>query len=192
MWANNCCCYVQDKLLHAQQTSKTCKCPYPALCVQVSKPLSRMETTRECYSSYLLMKLIELHAHNLLSVAVAAVAMVFLIQTSAVLVPALERNSPKNVKLVTSASFSPFMVMSALVLFVLYTMIFDFSRLTSIQFAPALSKSMLVSMKLMSFENLKLGMDLPLMEIYVSWSRRVTCIICSRNILNTAGESRHP
>ncbi|KAH3827871.1 hypothetical protein DPMN_129814 [Dreissena polymorpha] len=41
--------------------------------------------------------------------------------------------------LVTSSSFSPFMVICALMLLILITMIFDFSVLTSVPYAPSLS-----------------------------------------------------
>ncbi|KAH3720263.1 hypothetical protein DPMN_063160 [Dreissena polymorpha] len=54
--------------------------------------------------------------------------MVILFQTSAVLVPSLDMVAPQYLKLVTSYSFSPLMVMSALVLVVLFTMIFDVHR----------------------------------------------------------------
>ncbi|KAH3728360.1 hypothetical protein DPMN_054314 [Dreissena polymorpha] len=54
--------------------------------------------------------------------------MAILIQTSAV--PFLKRVTLKNLKLVTSSSFSPFVV--------LFNMIFDFSVLISTPYAPAL------------------------------------------------------
>ncbi|KAH3726232.1 hypothetical protein DPMN_052090 [Dreissena polymorpha] len=72
------------------------------------------------------------------SLAIAAVAMAILIRTSVVLVPSLDRVA-LYFKLVTSSSFLPFMVMSAPMLFVLLTMIFDFSVLTFILYVPALS-----------------------------------------------------
>ncbi|KAH3724434.1 hypothetical protein DPMN_050250 [Dreissena polymorpha] len=62
-----------------------------------------METTKDLESLYMAGKLLELRVHNLLSVA------------------------PKYLKLITSSSFSPLMVMSAMVLGVLFTMIFGFS-----------------------------------------------------------------
>ncbi|KAH3882350.1 hypothetical protein DPMN_006285 [Dreissena polymorpha] len=53
--------------------------------------------------------------------------MACLIRTSAALVPSLGRVVLKFLNLITSTSFSPFMVMSALVLVVLFTLIFDYS-----------------------------------------------------------------
>ncbi|KAH3829749.1 hypothetical protein DPMN_102977 [Dreissena polymorpha] len=46
--------------------------------------------------------------------------MAILIRTLAVLLPSLDRVKPKYLKLVTCSSFSPFMVMSVLVLVVLF------------------------------------------------------------------------
>ncbi|KAH3848026.1 hypothetical protein DPMN_090363 [Dreissena polymorpha] len=69
--------------------------------------------------------------------------MTILIRTSAVLVPSLDRVAPEYLKLVTP-SYSPFMVMYALVFVLLFTMIFDFSVLTSTPYTPALSYSLLV------------------------------------------------
>ena len=51
--------------------------------------------------------------------------------------------APKYVKLVTSSNFWPFMLISALMLFVLLVMIFLFSVPTSIPSAVALSMSLL-------------------------------------------------
>ncbi|KAH3819300.1 hypothetical protein DPMN_121034 [Dreissena polymorpha] len=81
----------------------------------------------------------ELLVHNLLSRAIAAVAMTNCIQTSAELVPSLDRVASNYLKLVISSSFSPFMVMSPLVLVMLFTMIFDFSVLAYIPYIPDLS-----------------------------------------------------
>ncbi|KAH3837337.1 hypothetical protein DPMN_110723 [Dreissena polymorpha] len=61
--------------------------------------------------------------------------MAFFSRSSPVLVPSLDRVAPWNFKLVTSCSFTPLMLMSTPVLFVLFSMIFDFSFL----YAPALS-----------------------------------------------------
>ncbi|KAH3812586.1 hypothetical protein DPMN_141022 [Dreissena polymorpha] len=80
----------------------------------------------------------ELLVNNLLSLVIDAVAVAILIRTSAVLVPSLDRVAPKYMKLITS-NFSSFMVLSALMLVVLFTMIFDFFVLTSFPYAPALS-----------------------------------------------------
>ncbi|KAH3815630.1 hypothetical protein DPMN_144158 [Dreissena polymorpha] len=82
----------------------------------------------------------ELHAHNPLCIAIAVEAI--RIQTSVVLVPSFYMVAPNILKLVTSPSFSPCMVMSARMSFLLFTMIFDFSVLTSIPYTPALSKSL--------------------------------------------------
>ncbi|KAH3712470.1 hypothetical protein DPMN_072172 [Dreissena polymorpha] len=60
--------------------------------------------------------------------------MVILIRTSAVLVPSLGRVASKYLNLVTSSSFSPFLVMSALVRVLLFTMIFDFSLLIPVPY----------------------------------------------------------
>ncbi|KAH3835345.1 hypothetical protein DPMN_108696 [Dreissena polymorpha] len=92
-------------------------------------------------SLYLVEKLMELLVQNLFSLAIAEVAMAILIRTAVVLVPPLNRVAPKYwyLKLVTSSSFSPFIVMSALVLVVLFYMIFDFSMLTYVLYAHALS-----------------------------------------------------
>ncbi|KAH3750731.1 hypothetical protein DPMN_185262 [Dreissena polymorpha] len=76
--------------------------------------------------------------NNFLSIAIAAVAMAIIIRTSAVLVPYLERIAPNYLKLVTSFSFSPFIVMSALLFVMLFIMTFGFSVLTSIPYALAL------------------------------------------------------
>ncbi|KAH3812551.1 hypothetical protein DPMN_140986 [Dreissena polymorpha] len=60
-----------------------------AYCVKVSQPESRMETTRD-----LVGKLMELLIHNLLILAIAAVAMAILIPTSVVLVPSFDKVTP--------------------------------------------------------------------------------------------------
>ncbi|KAH3837510.1 hypothetical protein DPMN_110901 [Dreissena polymorpha] len=106
----------------------------------------------------------------------AAFAMAIIIRTSALLVPSLEMVAPKRV---TSASFAPFMVMSAQVLVVMFTIIFDFFVLTYISYTPAHSYSLLIRslssllespMRKMSSANLKLEMSLPPMEKEVWWS----------------------
>ncbi|KAH3787360.1 hypothetical protein DPMN_165484 [Dreissena polymorpha] len=53
--------------------------------------------------------------HNLLNLAIAAFVEAFLIPASAILLKSLEMVAPKYLKLVASSSFSPFMVMSALI-----------------------------------------------------------------------------
>ncbi|KAH3696980.1 hypothetical protein DPMN_084464 [Dreissena polymorpha] len=72
-----------------------------------------------------------------LCLAIAAVVIAILTRTSAVQVPSLERVAPKYFKLITSSSFSSFVVMSELVFFMLVIMIFDCSVLTFIPFAPS-------------------------------------------------------
>ncbi|KAH3837941.1 hypothetical protein DPMN_111344 [Dreissena polymorpha] len=82
--------------------------------------------------------LMELLVHKLLSLVIAAVAMAILIRNSAVLVPSLNRVAPKYMKLVTYSIFLLIIVMSAL-LFVIFTIIFDFFVLTPYPFAPCFS-----------------------------------------------------
>ena len=65
-------------------------------------------------------------------------------RTSAEQVPSLHRIAPRYLKLVTSSNFWPFMLISALILFVLLLMTLLFSVLTSIPYAVALSISLLV------------------------------------------------
>ncbi|KAH3874801.1 hypothetical protein DPMN_038054 [Dreissena polymorpha] len=86
----------------------------------------------------------ELLVHNLLRLAIAAVAMLIFFRTVAIRVPSLDMDSPINIKLFNNSTFSPFMLVSALVLIVLITKIFDFALLTSFQYAPALSECLLV------------------------------------------------
>ena len=73
-----------------------------------------------------------------------AIAEAILMQTSAEQVPSLHRVAPRYLKLVTSSNFIPFMLISALMLFVLLVLILLFSVLTSIPYAVALSTSLLV------------------------------------------------
>ena len=75
------------------------------------------------------------------SLDIAAIAEVILMRTSAEWV---HRIAPRCFKLVTSCNFWPFMLKSALMLFVLLVMIFVFSVLTSIPHAVALCTSLLV------------------------------------------------
>ena len=71
-------------------------------------------------------------AQLVFNLAIAAVAVAIRLQISAVQLPSLDRVAPKYLKLVTSSSCSPFMVVLVLMLFVLFTMTLDFSVLTSI------------------------------------------------------------
>ena len=65
-------------------------------------------------------------------------------QTSAESLPPLHRVAPRYLKLVTPTYFWSFMLISALMLFVLFVMIFLFSVLNSIPYAVALSSSLLM------------------------------------------------
>ena len=56
----------------------------------------------------------------------------------------MHRFAPKYLKLVTSSNFWPFMLIFAVMMFVLLVMILLFSVLTSIPYAVALSISLLV------------------------------------------------
>ncbi|KAH3778614.1 hypothetical protein DPMN_180083 [Dreissena polymorpha] len=76
---------------------------------------------------------------NLLSPAIAAVAMAILTRTSIVLKHSLDKISPRYLKLVSRCSFSPFMVMFPQMLVVHFNTIFGFSVLTLISYSPALS-----------------------------------------------------
>ena len=66
-------------------------------------------------------------------------ALVIRMRTSAVQVPSLDRDAPRYLKLSTCSSVSSFIVMFAAMSYLLLTMIFDFSELTFIPNAPALS-----------------------------------------------------
>ncbi|KAH3787524.1 hypothetical protein DPMN_165648 [Dreissena polymorpha] len=75
-----------------------------------------METIGNLYNLYFVGKLMELLVHNVLSLAIAAVAMAILFRSPAVLVPSLDKVFPRYYKVVTSASFLSLTVMSAPVL----------------------------------------------------------------------------
>ncbi|KAH3813327.1 hypothetical protein DPMN_141782 [Dreissena polymorpha] len=77
-----------------------------------SRRWSKMETARVVYSLCLVDKLMELLVHNLHSLTIAALALPIFIRASTVLVPSLDRVSPKHLKTVFSSNFSPFIVMS--------------------------------------------------------------------------------
>ena len=85
-----------------------------------------------------------LHHQILFSLGIAAIAEVILMWTSAEQVPSLHRIAPRYLKLITYSNFWPFMLISALMLFVLFIMILLFSVLTSIPYAVALATSLLV------------------------------------------------
>ena len=69
---------------------------------------------------------------SLSSLAIAATAEAILMRTSAEQVPSLHRVAARHLKLVISSNFWPFMLISALMLFMLLVMILLFSVLTSI------------------------------------------------------------
>ena len=71
------------------------------------------------YSLNLLAKLMVLHRQILFSLATADIAQAILMWTSAEHVPSLHRVGLRYLKLVTSSNFWPFMLISALKLFVL-------------------------------------------------------------------------
>ena len=83
-----------------------------------------------------------LHGQILFSLAIASIAEAILMRTSAEQVPSLHKAAPRYLKLVTSENFWPFVLISALVLFVLLDMILLYSMLTSIAYAVALSTSL--------------------------------------------------
>ena len=85
-----------------------------------------------------------LHRQHLFSLAIAVIAEAILMRTSAEHVPTLHKVTPRYLKLVTSSNVWPFMLISALMLFVLLVMILFFSALTAINYAVALSASLLV------------------------------------------------
>ena len=59
----------------------------------------------------------------------------------------MHRVAPRYLKLVTSSNFWPFMLIPALMLFMLLVLILLFPVLTSIPYAVVLSMSLLVSLK---------------------------------------------
>ena len=91
--------------------------------VHVSQPYRRMEVTRDLYSLNLLVKLMVLRCQILFSLVIVGIAEAILMQTSAEQVPSLHRVGPKYLKQVTSSNFWPFILISALMLFMLLVMI---------------------------------------------------------------------
>ena len=75
--------------------------------------------------------------------AIAAIAEAILMRISVKQLSSLQRLAPRDLKLVTYSTFWPFMLISALGLFVLLVMILLFSVLTSIPYAVALCTSLL-------------------------------------------------
>ena len=72
-------------------------------------------------------------------------------RTSAEQVPSLHRVAPRYLKLITSCNFRPFMLISALMSFVLLVMILRFSMLTSSPYAVELSTSLVKSRGRLNF-----------------------------------------
>ena len=103
-----------------------------------------MEVTRDFYNLNLLVKLMVLLHQILFNLAIAVIAEAILMQISPEQVPFLQRVAPRYLKLITSSNFWPFMLISALMLFVLLVMILLLSVLTSIPCAVALSTSLWV------------------------------------------------
>ena len=85
-----------------------------------------------------------LNRQILFSLAIAAIAGAILMRTSAEQMPSLQRVAPRYLRLVTSSNSWSFMLISALMLYVLLVMILLFSVLTSFPYAVALSASLLV------------------------------------------------
>ena len=81
--------------------------------------------TRDLLGLNWLTKLMVLHCHTLFSLAIAAIAEAILMRISVELVSSLHRVAPRYLKLVTSSYFRPFMLISALMLFVLLVVIFS-------------------------------------------------------------------
>ncbi|KAH3799904.1 hypothetical protein DPMN_153525 [Dreissena polymorpha] len=79
-------------IVHAEQSSETfvLKYLYPAFSIRAKRPglaaepKSRIEPKRDWWSLYLMVKRLELLDHNLLSLAIAAVAMGIIIRNPAV------------------------------------------------------------------------------------------------------------
>ena len=91
-------------------------------------------------------------------------------------------------KLVISSNFWPFVLISALILFMLLVMILLFSVLTSIPYAVALSyESVGEVLKVITAAALKIdvvGKPSVVMDAF--------CVMFFRNKLNRMGESKHP
>ena len=117
--------------------------------------------------------------HTLVSLAITAVAAAICIWISVLQVPSFVRVAPKYLKLDTSSSFMPSIMMLTLALFVLFTITSDFAVLISIPYALGVATSLLVSscstlllltMRSMLSAKHKLQTGLPPMEIVVVWS----------------------
>ena len=100
--------------------------------------------TRNLYNLNLLAKLMVLHRRILFSLTIAAIAEAILMRTSAEQVPSLHMVASRYLKRVTFSNFWPFVLIPALMLFVLLVMILLFSVLTSSAYAVALSTNLQV------------------------------------------------
>ena len=157
------------------------KCLYPSFCVSEECPgLTPIEEDGDDQGFVeldLVWKLMLLF-HTLVSLAITAVAVAIHIQISVLQIPSFVRVAPKYLKLDTSSSFSPSIMMLTLALFVLFTFTLDFTVLISIPYAPTVAMSLLVSscsslllptMRLILSAKHKLQIGLPPMDIVVVW-----------------------
>ena len=83
----------------------------------------RMEVTRDLHNLNLLAKLMVLLHQILFNLATAGITEAILMQISAEQVPSLHRVALRYLKLVTSSDVWPFMLTSALMLFVLLVLV---------------------------------------------------------------------
>ena len=133
-----------------------------------------------------------LHCQIMFSLATAATAEAIPMWTSAEQEQTLYRVAPRYLKLVTSSTFWPFMlIVSTLMLFMLLVTTLLFSVLTSIPYAVALwvcwwswGSPLLLPIRLMLLANHRLHVGLPPMEIDVWWSWSVVYMIFPRNKSN--------
>ena len=82
-----------------------------------------------------------LHCQTLFSLTIVEAILMW---TSAEQVPSLQSVAPRYLKLLISSNFWPFILIYALMLFVLLVVILLFSVLTSVPYTIALSMSLLV------------------------------------------------
>ena len=110
-----------------------------------------------------------------LRLAIVAVAVTILLRISA-----LDKVVHKYLEFDKSASDSPFMVMLALLFFLLATVMLVISVLTSMTYVTSCSSILLLPIKSMSPARRSLKTGLPPIEMVVWCSRRVFCVILSR------------
>ena len=72
-----------------------------------------MRETRDLHSLNVRAKLVVLHRQILFSLAIAAITEAILVRISAEQVPSLHMVAPRNLKVVKSSNFWPFMLISA-------------------------------------------------------------------------------